>query len=822
MKEKVLIIGDKLQGSTGFAINGMNISWALAEKYDVHYLGLQNYQKQSVDIEIEGIKRKIIQHPNLPRDEKVEWDFGTNSLPVLLDNLEPDILITINDIQMIAHVPNIICPSNINLKLVDTPSKDFLSEYSIQKNLEGEIQRFKEKYPRDIKWIAYCFTPDTKVMTPNGIKYINDIKIGELVYSWNPDTKIIEFARVIDTQKHKINEDIVNIKHQKVDFNVTKEHLFNLNDKEVSAGELLELSDSSNRKFPEYIGLDSNIKEWFEFYKYFSPEYIVRVPKNDQIINKEIFKTNHSNGECFLESKWCDVINYKEEIIDINGVYAKSKSRNGTKIPMKVKYSDFLSLAGWYISEGYLEKHAQKICCNGIKYISYRVCISQQDENNRKKIKNLLDRMKIRYHERKSTISFSGEFYYNLFNTLFHKGTELNSAKSKYIPKQFLNESSIEYLFESLMDGDGHWDKRKNSIGSYYTSSEQLKDDFVTLCFLLGYHPGVHNDGDKYTITISNSETQPIINKNHISKEHYSGYVYDITLDRNNYFFAGRNDKYAITHNCPHDGDPPMMNWKNIYRMADQVVAMSKYGQEIFNKFFNMDVPFIWHGADSTVFKPCGKPQHLKDKFIVGDINRNQPRKQPIRVIEAFAKFAKDKDDVLIHLQKDWNDRFGWPLNYFVNLYGVANKCIKPAEVGLEREKVAQAYSAWDINMMTTAGEGFGLAFAESMMCGTANIACDYTTTRELILEGSPKPRGIIAKHDLYWEPLTSAAARRALVDINDLSNKFEYYYKNRDVLETHSKNAYKWSHKNLNMKKIGKEWLDLVDNTLSGNVVNV
>ena len=67
MNEKVLMVGDSLDGPTGFAVNGMNIAWALSKDYDVHYLGLQTYQPRKVKIKLEGKEREVIEHPNLPR-----------------------------------------------------------------------------------------------------------------------------------------------------------------------------------------------------------------------------------------------------------------------------------------------------------------------------------------------------------------------------------------------------------------------------------------------------------------------------------------------------------------------------------------------------------------------------------------------------------------------------------------------------------------------------------------------------------------------------------------------------------------------------------
>lgn len=419
--EKVLLVGDSLDGPTGFAINGGNIAWSLAKDYDVHYLGLQSMGTQEMTLNIEDEERTITHHANLPRSDQ-QWDFGFKSLPVLLDNLEPDVLFTINDIQMIQHIPGIMCPNAVQIPVVDLPSKEFVEGEALKRKLQGEVQKFREKYPRETKWIAYC----------------------------------------------------------------------------------------------------------------------------------------------------------------------------------------------------------------------------------------------------------------------------------------------------------------------------------------------------------------------------------------------------------PQDGDPPMSQWGYVYNMADKVVAMSKYGQAVFKNYFDMDVPYIWHGADSTIFDKDERPEHLDGKFVVGDINRNQPRKQPVRAIEAFAKFAEGKDDVLLHLQKDWNDVFGWPLKYFTDMYGVTSKCIKPGRVGMPKEEVAKCYNAWDVNLMTTGGEGFGLAFAESMMCGTPNIACDYTTPKELIDDKWPRPRGLLVDFDLVWQKMDVAAVRRSYVKIDSLVDALEEYYNDREKLAKHSENAYKFAQKNLAIGKQQKQWRDLVKETLN------
>jgi len=267
----------------------------------------------------------------------------------------------------------------------------------------------------------------------------------------------------------------------------------------------------------------------------------------------------------------------------------------------------------------------------------------------------------------------------------------------------------------------------------------------------------------------------------------------------------------------PQDGVPAMPSWGFYYRFADQVVAMSKFGQNVFRQYFGMDVPYIYHGVDTSVFFPNRwKPPQLEGKFIIGDLNRNQPRKQPVRLIWAFSKFAKGKDDVLLHLQMDWRDPFGHPLDYFVNLYGIQNKIIRPRPVGMPIQDVAKTYNMWDVHACATGGEGFGLCIAESMGCGTPPIYTDYTTCRELIIEGEPSPRGqVVPWSTLHWDRMDVAASMRSLIDIDRMVDAFELYYYDRELLEKHGENGARWVKKHLDWNKLQYEWIDIVRKTL-------
>ena len=269
---------------------------------------------------------------------------------------------------------------------------------------------------------------------------------------------------------------------------------------------------------------------------------------------------------------------------------------------------------------------------------------------------------------------------------------------------------------------------------------------------------------------------------------------------------------------APQDGDPPMPQWANIYKMADKCVAMSDYGKRIFKKHFDMDIPRIWHGVDTSVFKNESKPKELEERFVVGNFNRNQPRKFPVRLMRAFAKFSKDKPNALLHMQMDWNDEFGWPIQYFGQMFRIMPKMIQPKPVGMPREEVAKTYNMWDVQVNPTGGEGFGLTTIESGACGVPNIITNYTTSEELIMYGNPAPRGQLIKvQDLHWEKLDVAAVQRSLADVDDMADCMEKYYRDRDLLKEHSDNAERWVKDNVSWSNIMPQWVKVVSDVITG-----
>ena len=160
---------------------------------------------------------------------------------------------------------------------------------------------------------------------------------------------------------------------------------------------------------------------------------------------------------------WCE----KEAMFII---FPKQKGNNGKAKNMKkfVDYKIFMELLGWYIAEGCISKYDK------------HVCISAHKESAKERIKYLVNEIGLHPIEDKGDIMIYSLQLCKIFEEC-GKG-----AKNKKIPDEYLDSSKKDliHLYNGMMAGDG---SRRGHHVLYYTSSNQLKDDFIELCLKLGY-----------------------------------------------------------------------------------------------------------------------------------------------------------------------------------------------------------------------------------------------------------------------------------------------------------------------------------------------
>ncbi|MCD6505105.1 glycosyltransferase family 4 protein [Candidatus Poribacteria bacterium] len=260
----------------------------------------------------------------------------------------------------------------------------------------------------------------------------------------------------------------------------------------------------------------------------------------------------------------------------------------------------------------------------------------------------------------------------------------------------------------------------------------------------------------------------------------------------------------------PIDGEPLHPSWNRIIKDMDVVITCSKYGQQLVERTIpSVKVEMIYHGVDTEVFKPLTDKESLRkrygleNQFIVGCVARNQPRKQLPILIKAFARFCQDKDDALLYLHTDPND-VGWDILDLLRRYGLDDKsCItKDATVlrGVSKQQLNEIYNLFDVMVLPSAGEGFGLPIIEAMAAGVPVIATGYSACVELV-EG----RGGLIKVKEFLT-LGRHNIEQAIADVDDLVDKLNLLYDNADLREQYSRRGLEFA-QTLDWNRIVEKW---------------
>ncbi|MFB6198111.1 MAG: DNA polymerase domain-containing protein, partial [Halobacteriaceae archaeon] len=118
-------------------------------------------------------------------------------------------------------------PDGIMREMID----ELLTERESKKASRDEHEPGTIEYERNdrqqqaVKVIMNCFTPDTDVLTPAGIRNIRELDVGDQVYSLDPKTNEMEVKEIKDTHAYpEYRGKLVDIQTDDIDFRVTPNH----------------------------------------------------------------------------------------------------------------------------------------------------------------------------------------------------------------------------------------------------------------------------------------------------------------------------------------------------------------------------------------------------------------------------------------------------------------------------------------------------------------------------------------------------------------------------------------------------------------------
>lgn len=150
-------------------------------------------------------------------------------------------------------------------------------------------------------------------------------------------------------------------------------------------------------------------------------------------------------------------------------------------------------------------------------------------------------------------------------------------------------------------------------------------------------------------------------------------------------------------------------------------------------------------GVDMGTFTPMVKSDvrrrqglgSIIESFIVGNVNRNQPRKRWDLTLRYFAQWVRTEkiDDAYLFLHCAPTGDTGADVKNLARYYGVLHLLAlrePPVFYGLPEATMAETYNCFDVQISTTQGEGFGLTTFEGMACGVPQIVPAWSALGEL------------------------------------------------------------------------------------------
>jgi len=352
----------------------------------------------------------------------------------------------------------------------------------------------------ELEWYGACFpqTNDIQVLTPEGWKTYEEINDDDLVGTFNKESGILEFQQF--TQRHEYEYD-----------SSLYGPLYSFGDK------LMDIPVTPNHRMLVRKG------RWTDRY--------------DTVMSQDVKR--HHKIPCRVG--W-------------NGKLPPSLPYRSCSALSNMSLHDFLRFAGYYVSEGHVQKWFKSRVST--EKVPQSIGISQNvDQPAYEKIKSLMygisDRAYIHKDERREvathTVKISDVRLADYMVQEFGAG-----SSEKLVPRWILDlpKAELRIFLNAAMEGDGQTREMKTGRRfRYSTVSKHLADDIFEIVLKLGYTPYVTVESvkslhrsDIYRVSWSNLNRTKERQVQDISRRDYKGKVWCLTVP-NEYLvvrFSGR------------------------------------------------------------------------------------------------------------------------------------------------------------------------------------------------------------------------------------------------------------------------------------------
>lgn len=222
-------------------------------------------------------------------------------------------------------------------------------------------------------------------------------------------------------------------------------------------------------------------------------------------------------------------------------------------------------------------------------------------------------------------------------------------------------------------------------------------------------------------------------------------------------------------------------------------IAMSRFGEKQMQDF-KLDPLYIPHGYDPQTFRPMPEIRDKvrdtmgipRDAFLVGMVAANNGRivcrKAFPQAFHAFANFRKEHPDAYLYCHTNpmvgSDSGIGIDLDKMRKVVGIPEDRImfptREAQlIGMNAKVLAQIYQAFDVLMLPSMGEGFGVPLIEAQASGCPVITSNHSAMAEL------GEVGWLVQGDPWWDD--AADAFFIIPFIGSITDALEQAWQERD-----------------------------------------
>lgn len=238
---------------------------------------------------------------------------------------------------------------------------------------------------------------------------------------------------------------------------------------------------------------------------------------------------------------------------------------------------------------------------------------------------------------------------------------------------------------------------------------------------------------------------------------------------------------------------PAVAEWS----AAHPTIAMSRFGERMLAEAGVTSV-YIPHGIE-RIHAPT--PSDVRRRMGLDEsaflVMMNAANIKPLHFdrkawqqnLRAFAIFAMAHPDAHIYIHTDPTRPDGFPIASYLHYLGLGEERTRITDLLAYRAGVitdgemAELYSAADVLLSCSMGEGFGLAVPEAMACGTPAIVSDFSAQPEIVADTGWK---------VGWEPFWDSDQRTdlSLPRIWDIVEALEAAYAERGTERAKERSA--------------------------------